>query len=74
MFKLKSCSPTLKKVRALKEELVSWPTVAGGNPKAPFSMPTILKGRRYSAPWMDPLTLDPYLIMLLSKEISSTNF
>ena len=41
-----------------------------GNPKALFSIATILRCRegRYSFPWVAPLTLDMYLVMLSVKQ------
>ena len=53
----------------------SWPSFAEGNQKAPFSIATTPggRGRCYSFLWIAPLTLDPYLIMMSVKEISSTN-
>ena len=55
---------------------ISWPTVVEGDLKAPFSIATTLKcrGGCYSFPCIASLTLDPYLIMLLSKAASSTIF
>ena len=45
---------------------MSWLTIVKSDLKAPFSKATILKckGRCYSFPWIAPLTLDPYLIIL----------
>ena len=45
-------------------------TVVVGDPKAHFSIDTAArcKGGRYSFPWIAPLTLDPYLIMLSVKQ------
>ena len=45
---------------------ISWPTIFKSNLKAPFSIATTLKCRsnHYSFPWIAPLTLHPYLIML----------
>ena len=41
-----------------------------GNPKAPFSIATTprYRGGHYSFPWIPPLTLDSYLIMLSVKQ------
>ena len=41
-----------------------------GDLKAPFSIAATLecKGRHYSFPWIAPLTLDMYLIMLSIKQ------
>ena len=46
-------------------------TVVEGDPKAPFSIATTLKcrGRGYSFPWIAPLNLDQYLIMLSVKQV-----
>ena len=40
--------------------------VVEGNPKAPFSIASTsrCRGGQYSFPWIVPLTLDPYFIML----------
>ena len=45
-------------------------TEVEGNSKAPFSIATTprCRGRRYSFPGIDPLILDPYLIMLSVKQ------
>ena len=44
--------------------------VVEGNPKAPFSIPPSLRyrGESYSFPWIPPLILDRYLIMLSVKQ------
>ena len=49
---------------------VSWPTVVESDPKAPFSIAIALRCRIecISFPWIAPLTLDPYLIMLSFKQ------
>ena len=49
---------------------ISWPTVAEGDPKAPFSMANtpMRWGRRHFFSLITPLTLDPYLIMLSVKQ------
>ena len=49
---------------------ISHSTVVEGDPKAPFSIVTTPRFRRgrYTFPWITPLTLDPYLIMLNVKE------
>ena len=51
-------------------KLVSWPTVVKGDPKAPFSTATILRCRegRYSFPWITPLILYSYFLMLNVKQ------
>ena len=45
-------------------------TLVEGNPKAPFSIATtsMCRGGRYSFPWIAPLNLDPYLLMLSVKQ------
>ena len=45
-------------------------TVVEGDPKSPFSIAFTPRGRgeRYSFPWIDPLTLDTYLVMLSVKQ------
>ena len=50
--------------------IVSCLIIVEGNLKALFSIATTLrcKGRCYSIPWIAPLTLDPYLIMLSVKQ------
>ena len=49
---------------------MSWPTVVVGEAKAPFSITTTTRCRRsrHSFPWIAPLTLDQYLIMLSVKQ------
>ena len=49
---------------------ISWPTIIRGNPRAHFSIATTPKcrGGHHSFPWIVPLTLDPYLIMLSVKQ------
>ena len=46
------------------------PTVVKGDTKAPFSIATTSGGRggHYSFPWIAPLTIDLYLIMLTVKQ------
>ena len=41
-----------------------------GDPKAHFSIATTpsFKGGHYPIPWISPLTLDPYFIMLSAKQ------
>ena len=41
-------------------------TVVEVNPKVPFTIATTLRCQRgcYTFPWIAPLTLDPYLMML----------
>ena len=48
------------------EGLSKFGTVVEGEPKDPFSIDTTMKCRkgRHSFPWIAPLYLDPYLIML----------
>ena len=55
---------------------IYWPTVFEGDPKAPFSIAATQRCRGRCCPflWNAPLTIDPYLIMLLSKGASSTIF
>ena len=50
---------------------ISWVTVVGGELKTLFSIATTrrCKEERSSFPWIAPLFLDPYLIMLLSMHI-----
>ena len=45
-------------------------TIVEGDPKAPFSIATTprCRGGRYSIPWIAPLYLEPYLIMLSVKQ------
>ena len=45
---------------------ISWQTVAEGNLKVSSSIATTLRcrGGCYTFPWIAPLTLDPYLIMI----------
>ena len=45
-------------------------TLVEGDPKAPFSIATtpMCREGRYSVPWIAPLTLDLYLIMLSVKQ------
>ena len=45
-------------------------TLVEGDPKAPFLIATTprCKGGRFSFPWIAPLYLDPYLIMLSVKQ------
>ena len=45
-------------------------TLVEGDPKAPFARATTLKCREgyYSIPWIAPVCLDPYLIMLSVKQ------
>ena len=54
---------------------ISWPIIVVGDPKAPFSIATILRcrGGRYSLPNITPLTLDPYLKMLSAKQENIKN-
>ena len=49
---------------------VSWLTVVESDLKAPFLIATTPRCRRgqYSFPWIAPLTLDQYLIMLSAKQ------
>ena len=57
-------------------EYISWPTIVESNPKAPSSIATtpMCSGEPYSFPWIAPLTLDPYIIMLSVKQgVSSSN-
>ena len=51
-------------------------TVVEGDPKAPFLIATGLRCREgsYSFPWIAPLTLDPYFIILSEKQTSITIF
>ena len=47
-----------------------------GDPKVPFSIATTprFRGRCYSFPWIAPLYLDPYLIMLSVKQGSTKSY
>ena len=49
---------------------ISWPTVVEGDPTAPFSIATTSRcsGGSNSFPWIAPLTLGSYLIMLSVKQ------
>ena len=50
-------------------KVVKLVTVAKGDPKAPFSTATTPTCRgRYTFPWITPLYLDPYLIILSVKQ------
>ena len=51
-------------------KLVNKVTVVEGDPKVPFSIATTAScsGGRHSFPWIAPLTLDPYFIMLSVKQ------
>ena len=53
-------------IRERERERERWPTVVEGDAKAPFSIATTSRhwGRRYLFPWIDPLTLNPYFIMM----------
>ena len=58
--------------------MVQWVKLAAtveGYPKAPFSIASALRCRegRYSIPWIAPLTLDPYIIILSAKQGSIKN-
>ena len=49
--------------------IYKWPTIVWSDLKAPFSIATTLcKGGCYSFPWIIPLNLDPYLIMISVKQ------
>ena len=50
--------------------ILSWLIVVEGHPKATFSIATSprCKGWRYFFPWISPLTLDTYLIMVSVKQ------
>ena len=49
--------------------IYSWSTIVKGNPKAVFSIATPwCRGGHYTYPWITPLTLDMYLIMLSVKQ------
>ena len=50
---------------------ISWLTVVDGDLKAPFSIATAsrCRGGHYFFPWITPLTLDPYFIMLSVKQV-----
>ena len=45
---------------------VSWLTIVESDPKVPFTIPTTTRCKRrcYFFPWIAPLTLDPYLILM----------
>ena len=64
--------PTFKKdlTHTHMDIVLSWLTVVKGKPMAPFSIATTPRCRErcYSFPWLAPLTLDPYLIMLNVKQ------
>ena len=49
---------------------VCWLTIVEGDLKAPFQIATTTRcrGGCYSFPWIAPLTLNPYLIMLSVKQ------
>ena len=49
---------------------ISWPTIFEGDPNSPFLITTTqrCRGRHYSFPWIAPLTLDAYFIMLSIKQ------
>ena len=49
---------------------MSWLTIVEGGQKAPFSIAITQKcmGGYYSFPWIAPLTLDPYLVILSFKQ------
>ena len=55
---------------------IYWPTIVKSNLNAPFSKATTprCRGVCNSFPWIVSLTLDLYIIILLSKETSSTIF
>ena len=58
------------KLLSLRNLNLSWPTVDEGDLKAPFSIATTprCRGGCYSFPWIAPLNLDPYLIILSVKQ------
>ena len=53
-------------------EIICWPTAVESYPKASFSIATTPRcdGELNSFPWITPLTLDLYLIMLSVKQIN----
>ena len=54
----------------------NWLTIIEGNPKVPFSVSITpeFRGKHYSFPWIAPLILDPYLLILFFKQGSIKYF